>query len=149
MRTTPKHMLRSAKVGVAARSPLASVPQIVALRRLARLPGGQQYGSVAWLHMAAGGGDVKKMVVVGGGPAGFMAAIQAARAAEEAGSLLQVTVLEATSKVLGKVKISGGNAISTEYVWGYCIQCRNIILLRDLPLSHPGPFPCFSIAQPL
>jgi len=72
--------------------------------------------------MAAGGGDVKKMVVVGGGPAGFMAAIQAARAAEEAGSLLQVTVLEATSKVLGKVKISGGNAISTEYEWGYCIH---------------------------
>jgi hypothetical protein len=32
----------------------------------------------------------------------------AARAAEEMGSPLQVTLLEATSKVLGKVKISGG-----------------------------------------
>ena len=51
---------------------------------------------------------IKKMVVVGGGPAGFMAAIQAARAAKERGSALEVVVLEATSKVLGKVKISGG-----------------------------------------
>jgi len=80
---------------------------VTPMRHGARLLGGQ-CGGGAWLHMAAGGGPVKKMVVVGGGPAGFMAAIQAARAAEEAGSQLQVTVLEATSKVLGKVKISGG-----------------------------------------
>ena len=60
------------------------------------------------LHMMAE--RVKTMVVVGGGPAGFMAAIQAARAAEDAGcrKQLHVVVLEATSKVLGKVKISGG-----------------------------------------
>ncbi|EKX37629.1 hypothetical protein GUITHDRAFT_55772, partial [Guillardia theta CCMP2712] len=47
-------------------------------------------------------------IVVGGGPAGFMAAIEAARRAKEGGAKLDVTVLEATSKVLGKVKISGG-----------------------------------------
>jgi hypothetical protein len=48
------------------------------------------------------------MIVVGGGPAGFMCAVEAARAARAAGTPLEVIVLEATSKVLGKVKISGG-----------------------------------------
>ena len=45
-----------------------------------------------------------RLVVVGGGPAGFMAAIQAARAAEgmDSRNLLEVVVLEATSKVNGK-----------------------------------------------
>ena len=52
--------------------------------------------------------QMKRVVVVGGGPAGFMAAIQAARAAEDSGGRLAVVVLEATSKVLHKVKISGG-----------------------------------------
>lgn len=62
----------------------------------------------ARLHMRGEGDHVRKVIVVGGGPAGFMAAIQAARTAEDVGSRLEVTVLEATSKVLGKVKISGG-----------------------------------------
>jgi len=48
------------------------------------------------------------MIVVGGGPAGFMCAVEAARAARAAGTPLEVIILEATSKVLGKVKISGG-----------------------------------------
>jgi len=60
------------------------------------------------LHMGVGSENLKTVVVVGGGPAGFMAAIQAARAAEDVGSRIHVIVLEATSKVLGKVKISGG-----------------------------------------
>jgi len=44
--------------------------------------------------------------VIGGGAAGFMGAIEAARAARESG--LEVSVIEATSNPLNKVKISGG-----------------------------------------
>ena len=54
------------------------------------------------------GNGASRMIVVGGGPAGFMCAVEAARAARAAGTPLEVIVLEATSKVLGKVKISGG-----------------------------------------
>lgn len=57
---------------------------------------------------AAGQGQVPRLVVIGGGPAGFMCAVEAARAARSARTNLEVVVLEATSKVLGKVKISGG-----------------------------------------
>ena len=70
---------------------------------------------------------MKKLVVVGGkslsrsarfkpsssyphegGAAGFFAAIQASRAAAAANIRLDVKVLEATSKLLHKVTISGG-----------------------------------------
>ena len=77
--------------------------------RAGRAP--RRLGLTRGLHMthSRGEGDqMKKVVVVGGGPAGFMAAIQAARTAEDMGTRLEVVVLEATSKVLGKVKISGG-----------------------------------------
>ena len=50
----------------------------------------------------------QKLVVVGGGAAGFMAAIEAARGSKEASVDLEVTILEASARVLQKVKISGG-----------------------------------------
>jgi predicted flavoprotein YhiN len=45
-----------------------------------------------------------KIIVIGGGAAGFFAAISAKEHNQEA----EVTILEKTSKFLGKVKISGG-----------------------------------------
>ena len=45
-----------------------------------------------------------KLVVIGGGAAGFFCAINAARSNPD----LDVTILEKTSKVLSKVKVSGG-----------------------------------------
>jgi predicted Rossmann fold flavoprotein len=46
----------------------------------------------------------KKLVVIGGGAAGFFCAVNAARMNPN----LQVTILEKTTKLLSKVKISGG-----------------------------------------
>lgn len=46
----------------------------------------------------------KKLVVIGGGAAGFFCAVNAARMHQS----LQVTILEKTSKILSKVKVSGG-----------------------------------------
>lgn len=46
----------------------------------------------------------KKLIVVGGGASGFFCAINAAKAAPN----LEVTVLEKSSKLLSKVRISGG-----------------------------------------
>ena len=46
----------------------------------------------------------KKLVVIGGGAAGFFCAVNAARLNPE----LKVTIIEKTSKLLSKVKVSGG-----------------------------------------
>src|SRR4051812_41902278 len=46
----------------------------------------------------------KQLVVIGGGAAGFFCAVNAARISPN----LQVTILEKTSKLLSKVRISGG-----------------------------------------
>jgi predicted Rossmann fold flavoprotein len=46
----------------------------------------------------------KKLVVIGGGAGGFFCAVNAARMNAD----LQVTILEKTSKILSKVRISGG-----------------------------------------
>jgi predicted Rossmann fold flavoprotein len=48
--------------------------------------------------------EKKKLVVIGGGAAGFFCAVNAARMNPD----LQVTILEKTSKLLSKVRISGG-----------------------------------------
>jgi predicted Rossmann fold flavoprotein len=47
---------------------------------------------------------LKKLVVIGGGAAGFFTAVTAARLNKK----LQVTLLEKTSKLLSKVRVSGG-----------------------------------------
>src|SRR3954447_15365781 len=49
-------------------------------------------------------GTKKKLVVIGGGAAGFFCAVNAARMNPS----LEVVILEKTSKVLSKVKVSGG-----------------------------------------
>lgn len=49
-------------------------------------------------------GVLKKLVVIGGGAAGFFCALTAARLNKN----LQVTLLEKTSKLLSKVRVSGG-----------------------------------------
>ena len=46
----------------------------------------------------------KTLVVIGGGAAGFFCAVNAAKNNPS----LQVTILEKTSKLLSKVKVSGG-----------------------------------------
>ena len=55
-----------------------------------------------------------KIAVIGGGASGMFASIAAAEHAEFAKAPTQVVVLEATSKTLSKVKISGG---------GRCKRC--------------------------
>lgn len=49
-------------------------------------------------------GEKGTLVVIGGGAAGFFCAVNAARINRK----LQVIILEKTSKLLSKVKISGG-----------------------------------------
>jgi predicted Rossmann fold flavoprotein len=49
-------------------------------------------------------GEFKRLVVIGGGAAGFFCAINAARI----NPFLKVTILEKSSKLLSKVKVSGG-----------------------------------------
>ncbi len=53
----------------------------------------------------------KQLIVVGGGAAGFFCAINAARMNPQ----LKVTLLEKTSKLLAKVKVSGGGRCNTTH----------------------------------
>ncbi len=46
----------------------------------------------------------KKLIVIGGGAAGFFCGVNAARLQED----LEVVILEKTTKLLSKVKVSGG-----------------------------------------
>lgn len=58
----------------------------------------------------------KKLVVVGGGAAGFFCAVNAARLSPD----MQVTIIERSSKLLSKVKISGGGRCNVTH------QCDSI-----------------------
>jgi predicted flavoprotein YhiN len=49
----------------------------------------------------------KKLIVIGGGAAGFFCAVNAARL----DPLLKVILVEKSSKVLSKVKVSGGEDV--------------------------------------
>jgi predicted Rossmann fold flavoprotein len=60
------------------------------------------------------------VVIAGGGAAGFFAAIQIARSLPEA----SVTILEKSSQVLGKVRISGGGRCNTTHA---CFDNRQLI----------------------
>ena len=53
----------------------------------------------------------KKLIVIGGGAAGFFCAVNAARMNPE----LEVIILEKTSKLLSKVKVSGGGRCNTTH----------------------------------
>ena len=76
-----------------------------------------------------------RVVVVGGGAAGFFAAIAAAE------SGLEVSIVEATSKVLGKVLISGGGRCNVTHA---CFDPR--LLVQHYPRGGKelrGPFSRF------
>ncbi len=62
----------------------------------------------------------KKLVVIGGGAAGFFCAVNAARLNPH----LQVVLLEKTSKLLGKVKVSGGGRCNVTHA---CFSIADMI----------------------
>jgi predicted Rossmann fold flavoprotein len=66
----------------------------------------------------------KRLVVIGGGAAGFFCAVNAARMNPN----LQVTILEKTSKLLAKVKISGG---------GRCNVTHSLFDLVEMSKRYP------------
>jgi predicted Rossmann fold flavoprotein len=67
---------------------------------------------------------LKKLVVIGGGAAGFFCAVTAARLHKN----LQVTLLEKTTKLLAKVKISGG---------GRCNVTHALFDVEELSKRYP------------
>jgi predicted Rossmann fold flavoprotein len=62
----------------------------------------------------------KRLVVIGGGAAGFFCAVNAARM----NPLLQVTILEKSSKLLSKVKVSGGGRCNVTH---HCFSIAEMI----------------------
>ncbi len=62
----------------------------------------------------------KKLIVIGGGAAGFFCAVNAARM----NPLLQVVIVEKSSKLLSKVKISGGGRCNVTH---HCFSIAEII----------------------
>jgi len=62
----------------------------------------------------------KRLIVVGGGAAGFFCAVNAARM----NPALQVTILEKTSKLLSKVKVSGGGRCNVTHA---CFEIPELI----------------------
>jgi predicted Rossmann fold flavoprotein len=65
--------------------------------------------------------DMLQIVMIGGGAAGFFGAIAAAQAAHDAGIQVQVTILEGSSHVLKKVRISGGGRCNVTH---HCFDPR-------------------------
>ena len=62
----------------------------------------------------------KRLVVIGGGAAGFFCAINAARLQPT----LQVTLVEKTSKLLSKVRVSGGGRCNVTHA---CFEISNLV----------------------
>ncbi|HNF44054.1 MAG TPA: NAD(P)/FAD-dependent oxidoreductase, partial [Ferruginibacter sp.] len=62
----------------------------------------------------------KRLIVIGGGAAGFFCAVNAARICPE----LEVIILEKTSKLLGKVRISGGGRCNVTHA---CFSIADMI----------------------
>ncbi|OFZ11201.1 MAG: hypothetical protein A2Z20_10930 [Bdellovibrionales bacterium RBG_16_40_8] len=56
----------------------------------------------------------RKIIIVGGGAAGFFAAINAAELAKASNKSVDIQIIESSSSVLKKIRISGG---------GYFIKC--------------------------
>jgi predicted Rossmann fold flavoprotein len=69
-------------------------------------------------------GNKKRLIVIGGGAAGFFCAVNAARLHPS----LEVTVLEKTSKLLSKVKVSGG---------GRCNVTHSCFSIPDMIRHYP------------
>lgn len=69
----------------------------------------------------------KKLIVIGGGAAGFFCAVNAARM----NPLLQVTIIEKSSRLLSKVKISGGGRCNVTH------QCFSIAeMIKKYPRGN-------------
>jgi len=66
----------------------------------------------------------KKLIVIGGGAAGFFCAVNAARM----NPLLEVTIIEKSSKLLSKVKVSGG---------GRCNVTHHFFSIADMIKKYP------------
>ncbi|MGG9971504.1 NAD(P)/FAD-dependent oxidoreductase [Ferruginibacter sp. SUN002] len=66
----------------------------------------------------------KRLIVIGGGAAGFFCAVNAARMNE----LLEVIIVEKTSKLLSKVKVSGG---------GRCNVTHHCFSIADMVKKYP------------
>src|SRR5438270_12752894 len=66
----------------------------------------------------------KKLIVIGGGAAGFFCAVNAARLYKD----LEITILEKTSKLLSKVRISGG---------GRCNVTHALFDIADMSKRYP------------
>ncbi len=64
--------------------------------------------------------DKKQLVVIGGGAAGFFCAVNAARM----NPALQVTIIEKSNKLLGKVKVSGGGRCNVTHA---CFSIADMI----------------------
>ena len=64
--------------------------------------------------------DQKVVVIIGGGAAGFFAAINIAESNPE----LKVVILEKSSKVLQKVKVSGGGRCNVTHA---CFDPKDLI----------------------
>lgn len=62
----------------------------------------------------------QRLIVVGGGAAGFFCAVNAARMSPE----LKVTIVEKTSKLLAKVRISGGGRCNLTHA---CFEISNLV----------------------
>ncbi|HEY0298524.1 MAG TPA: NAD(P)/FAD-dependent oxidoreductase, partial [Arachidicoccus sp.] len=62
----------------------------------------------------------KTLIVIGGGAAGFFCAVNAARLS----SALKVIILEKSSKVLSKVKVSGGGRCNVTH---HCFEVPRLI----------------------
>lgn len=71
---------------------------------------------------------MKNIVIIGGGAAGFFTAINAAEFASKSGHQVNVTILEAGSQVLKKVRISGG---------GRCNVTHNLFDTRAFSERYP------------
>lgn len=69
-------------------------------------------------------GNKKRLIVIGGGAAGFFCAVNAARLHPS----LEVTLLEKTSKLLSKVKVSGG---------GRCNVTHSCFSIPDMIRHYP------------
>ncbi len=73
----------------------------------------------------------KRLVIIGGGAAGFFCAVNAARlghAFRQAGHQLDVTIIEKSSKLLSKVKVSGG---------GRCNVTHSCFSIAEMVKKYP------------
>ena len=81
-----------------------------------------------------------KVIVIGGGAAGFFGAIAAAENGHD------VTILEATSSVLAKVRVSGGGRV---YDWGDFNADLLLSLRLEEAVQHLFFIPVGSVAAVL